>query len=73
MLFDSYMTQAELKAEFDALRAAFRHDILPSIDALKPLIGSSMPTVVRRTYERLDAALTCATNLIETGAECPTS
>lgn len=60
MVFQRNMTQAELRAEFDEIRKAFRHDIIPSLDAIKPLIGTSMPTVVRRTYERLDAALMTA-------------
>lgn len=65
MVSQRNMTQAELRAEFDEIRKTFRHDILPSLDAIKPLVGESMPRVVRRVYDRLDAALTEATVQLE--------
>lgn len=71
MVLQRSMTQAELRAEFQEIRVAFKHDILPSLDAIKPLIGDSLPRVVRRTYERLDAALSIADAWIDDGSTPP--
>jgi hypothetical protein len=49
--------QADARAELDDIARVFRHDILPSLDNMRPLIGPGMPIKVRRTFERLEAAL----------------